>query len=68
MPTGIAGGAAVAGEVAATGAHGGPALATLVCDLTSLLQDNRFAVSAIIALAVGQGGQMLQVCTKKQNY
>lgn len=64
MPAGVAGGSSIAGQFAETGAHGGPALAALVGDLTARLENNRLAVGTIIVLSVRQGGQVLQICVE----
>lgn len=63
MPTRIAGGGAIAGQLTGTGAHAGPALAAFVGDLAARLQHNRLCVGAIPQLiAVGERRQMLQIC------
>lgn len=62
MPTGIAGRGAVAGQLAGTGAHGGPALAALVGDFAARLQYNGLLVGAVAQLiAVGERRQVLQI-------
>lgn len=47
MPTRVAGGGAVAGQLTGTGAHGGPALAVLVGDLAAGLQHDGLVVGAV---------------------
>lgn len=63
MPTRIAGGGAVAGQLTRTGAHAGPALAAFVGDLAARLQHNGLRVGAIPQLiAIGERRQVLQIC------
>lgn len=65
MPTWIARWAAIAGQLAETGAHCGPALAALVGYFAARLQHNRLLLRAIAELIIGERRQVLQVCCKQ---